>query len=362
MMTEQEERRAGLTALLGIERPVLSAPMRKVATPEFVAAVSEAGGLGVVPAFVMSPADIEAFAAKVRSLTAKPFAVALEVQPRTLPDPKAIGVFADGISALLSELGLPDGTDGKLEEAYDLRFERAPRFGEQFEAACGARPAAMLSVFGGFREPEADALRARGIVNMGAATTLREAKVLRAAKADAIVCQGSEAAGPRWAFEDADTAMVGLMALVPAAARATGLPVVAAGGIARPEQAKAAAALGAAGVMAGTAFITAAESGAGKALRDASLYASAADTVMTRVYDGCFSRVLKNGLVEALADYETHTAPRPLQGMLMRALSDKAEALGRFDLTAMPLGQSAGRSAWRSAAEAVKALWPADFN
>lgn len=359
-MTEPEERRAGISALLGIERPVLSAPMRRASSPELVAAVSEAGGLGVVPAFAMAPADIEAFAAKVRSLTAKPFAVALEVLPRTLPDPKAIAVFADGISALLAELGLPDGTDGRLAEAYDLRFERAPAFAEQFEAACGVRPAAMLSVFGGFREPEADALKARGIVNMGAATTLREAKVLRAAGADAIVCQGAEAAGPRWAFEDADTAMVGLMALLPAAVRATGLPVIAAGGIARPEQARAAAALGAAGVMAGTAFVTAAESGAGKALRDASLYASAADTVMTRVYGGVLGRVLRNGLVEALADYEAHAAPRPLQGMLMRPLSDRAEALGRFDLAAMPLGQSAGRSAYRSAAEAVAALWPCD--
>jgi len=202
------------------------------------------------------------------------------------------------------------------------------------------------------------ALAELGIVNIGTATTLREAKVLRAAGCGAVIVQGAEAAGPRLSFEDPEDALVGLMSLVPAAVRATGLPVIAAGGIASAEQVNALLAMGAAGVSVGTALLTTAESSACDAHRYYAEFGTACDTVLTRIYNGRLSRVLRNALVEALDDWELMTAGYPAQKALMGPLDRCASEVGRNDLVMLPLGQSAGRSAYRRTADCVHALFP----
>ena len=337
----------------GIERAFLNAPMSEAATPALVAAVSEAGGLGVIPAAELTPDEIRSFAEAVRTRTAKPFAVNLTVPASRAAELADFTVFADAISPLLADLGLPDEN---FETHYDLTGKKRPDFYAQFDAAIQVCPAALISSFGGFREPEADRLAEAGILNVGTATTLREAKVLRAAGCQALIVQGAEAAGPRLAFEDADDSLIGLMSLVPAAVKATGLPVLAAGGVAVPEQAEALKALGAAGVVVGTALLATEESGASDVLRYYAQHGTAADTTLTRIFTGCLARVVKNGLVEALEDYEKLTAQWPGQRELMEPLCKKAQALGRHDLLMLPIGQSAGRACWRRTADALAAL------
>lgn len=356
-MSQTQESRIRFAQMTGVETPILNAPMSGIATPAMVAAVSEAGGLGVIPATDLMPEQIIDFARQVKALTQRPFAINL-----TVPDDKRLMSqdnfldFCDAISMLLTELELPDGTEGEWLKHYDMEGKRRPDFFKQFEAALSVKPVAMISSFGGFREPEADRLEEEGILNIGTATTLREAKVLRAAGCQAIIVQGAEAAGPRLSFEDPEDAMVGLMALVPAAVKATGLPVLAAGGIATADQMQGLFAMGAAGAVIGTALLTTKESGATEVHRYYAESGTACDTVMTRIYNGCLSRVLRNGLVDALADYENKTAGFPAQWALMGPLHEQAVRLGRFDLTMLPLGQSAGRSAYRTVEACLKAL------
>lgn len=356
IMSQTKDSRISFARLAGIRTAFLNAPMPGAATPELVAAVSEAGGLGVIPAAALAPEEITAFSDRVKSLTQKPFAVNLTVPSLHRPEPEEFVRFADAISLLLAELGLPDGSDGKLSEHYDLTLAKAPDFSAQFDAALSCGPRAVISSFGGFREPEADRLKAAGILNIGCATTLREAKVLRAAGVDAVIVQGAEAGGPRLSFEDSDNAMVGLSALLPAAAAATGLPIIAAGGICVPAQTAGLAAMGASGVMVGTALLGVRESGAPAVLKRAARYATAADTVLTRIYTGRLCRVLGNALVDALSDWENLTAGYPGQQALMMPLHRRAEELGREDLMMLPLGQSAGRSAYATAAACAEAL------
>lgn len=356
-MSQTQESRIRFAQMTGVETPILNAPMSGIATPAMVAAVSEAGGLGVIPATDLMPEQIIDFARRVKALTQRPFAINL-----TVPDDKRLMSqdnfldFCDAISMLLTELELPDGTEGEWLKHYDMEGKRRPDFFKQFEAALSVKPVAMISSFGGFREPEADRLEEEGILNIGTATTLREAKVLRAAGCQAIIVQGAEAAGPRLSFEDTEDAMVGLMALVPAAVKATGLPVLAAGGIATADQMQGLFAMGAAGAVIGTALLTTKESGATEVHRYYAESGTACDTVMTRIYNGRLSRVLRNGLVDALADYENKTAGFPAQWALMGPLHEQAVRLGRFDLTMLPLGQSAGRSAYRTVEACLKAL------
>ena len=109
-MSQTQESRIRFAQMTGVETPILNAPMSGIATPAMVAAVSEAGGLGVIPATDLMPEQIIDFARQVKALTQRPFAINL-----TVPDDKRLMSqdnfldFCDAISMLLTELELPDG-------------------------------------------------------------------------------------------------------------------------------------------------------------------------------------------------------------------------------------------------------------
>ena len=352
-------RTADLCRQLGVSRPVLNAPMPDEAGPELVAAVCEAGGLGV-----LSLAGLEADAAReriaaLRALTARPFALHLELPGKRVRGDNLARArqLAEGLAALFADLGLPDPTGPEGEALYDLTGEaRLRRFEAGFAVALEARPAAVITTFGGLREPEADALRDARILNIGTATTLREAKVLRAAHCDAIVVQGLEAAGPRSCFEDSDYDGVGLASLLPAAARATKLPIIAAGGVATPEQALGLTLMGASAVMMGTAFLTVKEARVTEYQRRAATWATPKHLVLSRIHSGRLSRTLHSPLHDALESYGSYLPDWPAQVGMMAALQARARETGREDLEAVPLGQSVGRSAAVSAAALVEAV------
>lgn len=344
-----------LCGMLGITRPVLSAPMRGIVGPELVAAVSEAGGLGVVPGADLSPEELLRFCKEVRVRTTKPFAVNLRTENPIVFSAKQLAPVGESLEYVYDELGLPHWEAHVTERPADKFF---PDYHEQFEAALEARPSAMISSFGGFREPEAERLQAAGIVHIGTATTLREAKVLRAAEADAIIVQGSEAAGPRLNFEDADVVMMGLSSLLPAAVRATGLPVIAAGGVCGAEQAAGLAVAGASGFVLGTALIPTKESLAGERYRWFAAHGSPDQTRTTRLFTGRLERVYGGPLLDALAEYDVQgrTAPWPAPAALFEPLFRAAQEQGRDELLIHRLGQSCGRSAFGSAQEAVSTV------
>lgn len=345
---------------LGVEYPFLSAPMPGVGGAALAAAVSEAGGLGVLAAQRLSPEALLEAGAELRRLTAKPFAVAIEVPPRERPAPDAAKPLVEGLGELLEDLGL----SSRLE---DYRLDARPvmpAVEAQLAAALELRPCAVIAVGGGFREPEEDALRAAGVLNIATATNLLEVKVLRAARADAVILQGAEAAGPRLSFEGEGLAPLGLSAFVPAAARILGdTPVIAAGGIAGGRQAAGLAMMGAAGFLAGTALLTAAEARLPAALRKKLALSGAGDLCTMRILCGRPMRLLSSPLTEALADYERALSiPYPAPDAVFRPLARAAAEAGRADLALLPAGESVGRSAWRTAADAVKGIagWTAD--
>ena len=144
-------------------RPVLSAPMSGVAGPELVAAVREAGGLGVLPTDGMTAGEIREAAARVRELTRRPFAIQIRIAPRGVRDPAELRELANGLSEVMTNLGLADPTTPEGEVFYDFACRReGEAFAERFAAILEIRPAAALSTCGGFREPEAEALFAAG--------------------------------------------------------------------------------------------------------------------------------------------------------------------------------------------------------
>ena len=333
---------------LGVRLPLMNAPMSDAAGPELAAAVSNAGGLGVLGAGFMSGAEIEQAVARVRSLTDKPFAVGVRIPVQgSSSSLERAKKMAHALEDLALELG--------LEEHY--AWAKMPDFDEQFEAFVSLDVPVLITSCRALSEIYAEKLERLDVKVLSAATTLREAKVLRAADASGIIVQGVEAAGPRLNFEQPDSAsQVGLLSLIGPAARATGLAVVAAGGIASGAQWAAAMAAGASGVMLGTAFVRAHESAAAQAFKDQLPYTTDAATRFVRTFEGRLSHVAANGLVEALEEAGIVPGDYPEQCEMMRPILLAAQKAGRADLMQLAAGQGAPLAAAAPAASIVQRL------
>jgi nitronate monooxygenase len=294
--------RTELCDLLGIRHPVVLAGMAGgPATPELVAAVSRAGGLGVFGATGMSADALAAAVRRARELTDAPVGVNVLIAPQTSGNPHAEEV-QEHLRPLRRELGLPHppgpppARPGTAVELVAAGLE------------AGAR---VVSVGLGDPAPVAELARAAGAPLMAMVTTVDEARRSVAGGADAIVAQGSEAGGHRSTFDlpaDGSLPMVGTFALVPQVAAAVDVPVVAAGGVMDGRGLVAALALGAGGVQMGTRFLGAREAGVPESYRARLRAARDADTRIIRALSGRPARGLPNRIVEWMG----RDAPAPL--------------------------------------------------
>ena len=210
---------------LGIEHPLIQAPMAGSTSPALVAAVSNAGALGSLGAGYLEPQAILDQAAQIRALGDRPYAIGLFVLPDEFEaDMAAVARAREQLDALMAREGLD------VRTRVPARW--APRFSEQFAALCEARPAVASFAFGVIDPAQRRELRRRDIVVIGTATTVAEARAWADVGADAVSLQGAEAGGHRGTFlHEPEDAMIGLFALLPLAARAVNIPVIAAGGI-----------------------------------------------------------------------------------------------------------------------------------
>lgn len=336
-MDEQiSERVARFLSIAKVRLPVLNAPMAEVSGPELASAVCRTGGLGVLAGDELSAAQLEEAIDKVRRLAGDKarFAVNLRVQPVKAPAPQELELKAKMHHAL-EDLALELGIEPAAEE-------KLPDFNAQFEVLLRKRVPVVSVTFGGLREEYAERLKEDGIVWMGTATTLREAKVLRAAGADLVVVQGIEAGGPRLNFEsDDEEAQIGMAVLTSHAARATGLPIIASGGIAEAQQVYAALATGASAVMVGSALLRTPESPVCEAFKNILPLVSDVSLRLTRCFNGRLTRVYPTEFVHAMQEAGLVFAPYPLQREVMRPILRAALRQGREELACWPAGQAA---------------------
>ncbi|HYI02110.1 NAD(P)H-dependent flavin oxidoreductase [Hyalangium sp.] len=336
-----------LAAKLGVEHPIIQAPMGGgITTPELVAAVSNAGGLGSIGASYLPPEDIARQAQAVRALTQGPFAINL-FSPLPAPASTNPAPMLAILARYHHQLGLPS------PQAAETRL---PDFLGQVEAVLASAPAVFSFTFGIPPAHVLESFRSRGVLLAGTATTVREARQLEAAGVDLIVAQGSEAGGHRGSFAGPfEAGMVGTMALVPQIVDAVQLPVIASGGIMDGRGVAAARMLGASGVQLGTAFMTCREAGTAAAHK-ASLRTARDDaTRITRAFTGRPGRMIANEFITALEGSEA-VLPFPAQHYATIALRGAAARQGDTRLMALWAGQGAGLSRELSASELVRAL------
>jgi nitronate monooxygenase len=345
--------RSRVTELLGLRYPIVQGPFGGGASSaRLVAAVTDAGGLGSFGANTLEPEAIGTVVAKVRSLTAGPFAVNLWVpqagEREARPAEAELTAHLERLRPYLDELGLPDPP---------LAWPFTPDFDRQVEALLAARPPVASFVMG---VPPAEVLAAArrlGVVTVATATTVPEALALQAAGVDLVVASGSDAGGHRGAFlRPVEESLVGTFSLVPQVADAVSVPVVAAGGIADGRGVAAALTLGADGVQVGTAFLACEESGASSAHRQALLDPAAQTTVLTRAFSGRLGRAIPNRFQRELRPHEPELPPYPVQSHLTQPIRRAAAQRGLPEYLNLWAGQAAALARPRTAAECVRDL------
>ena len=341
--------RTPLCDLLGIDVPIIQAPMAGGATtPELVAAVSAAGALGSFGHTFTATDAMRADAAAVRSRTTRPFGLNLFATP--IPAEPPVAAQRPAIEALRREL---DARHLAVPERVPPPY--APAFDEQLDAVCEIRPAVFTTHLGDLTRAAVARLRDAGIRIGSAATSVAEARHLEAGGVDFVIAQGAEAGGHRGTFiGDPDHAMTGTLALVRQIVRAVRIPVVAAGGIMDGAGVAAALALGAQAAQLGTAFLVCAESGATALHKKAVASMDGDETTVTRAFTGKPARAIRNRFTDAAEREGWTLLPFPIQAHLTGSLRAASEAAGSIDHVAAWSGQAGSLARPLPAAELVR--------
>lgn len=340
-----------LCSLLGIQHPIIQAPMAGgPVTPALVAAVSNAGGLGSLPAARMPIERLREQIRLVKELTDRPFAVNLLI-PAPVQTDQSLDAAQGVLDEVRRELDLPPGPRQLTPPSFTAM--------DSLEAAL-AEGVQVISVGLGSPAPLMDRISSVGVVSIAMVTCVAEAKEVAALGISAIVAQGLEAGGHRSTFGIGPVdpyPLIGTMALVPEIVDTVNVPVIAAGGIMDRRGVLAALALGAAGVQLGTRFLTAREAGTAAAYRERILRASASDTVLTTAFSGRPTRALRNRLIDQVEASGQPPLAWPNQALAADDIVSAALSRGLADWFPMQVGQGVSRLiADQPAAEIVAEL------
>ncbi|HUD29509.1 MAG TPA: nitronate monooxygenase [Novosphingobium sp.] len=337
---------------LGIDLPLIQAPMAGTSTPELAAEVSDAGALGSIAVGATDAGGARQMIAEVRARTGRPFNVNLFVHGAPVADPERETGWIDWLRSLFVEFG------AEPPEALQSPYRSFADDAEMLALLVEQAPAVVSFHFGLPPAEAIAALRERGIVLIATATNVEEARLCAAAGIDAIVAQGIEAGGHRGTFDPAapDDAL-GTLALTRLLAREALLPVIAAGGIMDGAGIAAALDLGAVAAQLGTAFVACPESAADAAYRAALAGPGAWHTTLTPLVSGRPARALANRFTALSAQVGDRRPPDyPIAYHAGKALNAAAKARGEHGFGAQWAGQGAPLARPMPAARLVETL------
>lgn len=320
---------------LGMTLPIVQAPMAGVSTPALAAAVSNAGGLGSIGVGATDAAGARKMIDELRARTDRAFNVNVFTHAAPTPDPAREAAWLEFLSPLFARFGAVAPTE--LRTIYKSFLDDPVMLALLVET----RPA-VVSLHFGLPSPQViGALKSAGIMLLATATSVDEARKIKAAGIDAIVAQGIEAGGHRGVFDPAapDDGL-GTFALTRLLTRQADLPVIAAGGIMDGGGIAAALNLGAVAAQLGTAFISCPESAADEAYRAALAGPGAYHTCLTPLISGRPARALANRFTELPADGQA-LPDYPIAYDAGKALNAAAKARGEHGFGAQWAGQGA---------------------
>jgi nitronate monooxygenase len=350
-----------LCHLLGIQQPLIQAPMAGVQGSSLAIAVSQAGGLGSLPCAALSPEQIRAELEAIRAATDRPYNINFFCHtppPASVATPEREAAWRTLLAPYYTEHGIDAAS-------ITAGAGRAPFS----EALCDLiepfKPPVVSFHFGLPDAKLVARIKAWGAVVLSSATTVTEALWLEAHGADAIIAQGAEAGGHRGIFlrtnehgshaglsapfpqdwRDELSNQQGTFTLLPQIVSAVKVPVIAAGGIAHAQGVQAALTLGASAVQIGTAFMLCPEATT-SALHRAQLAHSAAHpeqhhTQLTTLFTGRPARGITNRLMQELSAIHPVAPAFPTSTAAIAPLRAAAEKAGLVDFSPLWSGQNA---------------------
>jgi nitronate monooxygenase len=338
---------------IGIDLPIIQAPMVGTSTPDMAAAVTNAGALGAIGVGGVDAAGARVMIDALNRQTAGPFNVNVFCHRPPVADADCERVWLAHLKPFYERYGVEPPS--AIREPYKSFIADEA----MLELLLESRPAVVSFHFGLPSAAKIARLKAAGILLFATATNLEEGKLAVEAGVDAVVAQGYEAGGHRGVFDPAaPDGKLGVRALTTLLVRNLSAPVIAAGGIMDGADIAAVLELGAVAAQLGTAFIACPESSADHYHREALLGPGAMKTEMTSLISGRPARCLPNKFT-ALKDAELsglRVPDYPIAYDAAKALAAAAKAKGEGGFAAQWAGQGAPSARVMPAADLVGVL------
>ncbi|ONH51022.1 nitronate monooxygenase [Pseudomonas cedrina] len=309
-----------LLDLLGIEVPIIQAPMAVGTTTAMVIAANNAGALGSLPAAALSIEQLRDALTEIRQASSRPINVNFFCHQPPAPDDARDHRWKALLEPYYRELGADFDAPTPVSN-------RAPFNEAACEVVEAFRPEVVSFHFGLPEKSLLDRVKATGAKVLSSATTVEEALWLEQHGCDAIIAMGIEAGGHRGLFlsDDLNT-QIGLFALVPQIVDAVSVPVIAAGGIGDARGIVAAFALGASAVQIGTAYLFTPEANITASHHHALRNAQASETALTNLFTGRPARGIVNRVMRELGAINPAAPAFPTSGGALMPLKAKDEA------------------------------------
>jgi len=339
-----------LLDLLGIEIPIVQAPMANSTGVAMAVAVANAGGLGSLPCAMLKADDVRSRLGEIRQRTNRPVNLNFFCNAPPARDAGREAAWLKLLAPNYAELGAEP-------PPLPLQSGSVP-FDHEVCAVVEELKPAVVSFHFGLPAPDlVDRVKRAGCKVLSSATSVREAKWLSERGVDAIIAQGAEAGGHRGIFLETDVAtQIGTFSLVPQIVDAVSIPVIAAGGIADGRGIAAAFALGASGVQMSTTYLRCPEAEISDLYR-AALRAEEPDTTaITNILTGRPARAILNRFIEEQGPINREAPSYPLATQAVIPLRKKAESQGSRDFSPHWSGQARSLTRDQDAATLTKTV------
>ncbi len=335
---------------LGVEIPMIQAPMAGVQDSQLALAVSRAGGLGSIPCGMLSKNDIVTEIERFKAASGKPFNLNFFCHQELPFDAERHAQWRQQLSGYFERFDIDESTFGN-------KASRLPFSNEIADAIAPYSPPVVSFHFGLPDKSLLAKVKGWGAKVLSSATTVEEAIWLERNGCDAVILQGLEAGGHRGMFLTADlSTQLPVFELLQAVSTRVSLPLIIAGGIATREDVGRAFELGASAVQIGTAFLLCDEAKTSALHRQALKSAKANHTEITNIFSGRPARGIVNGAMSGLGSVREDAPYFPYASIEMGPLRAAAEKRGSDEFTPLWSGMNNGHCKETSAADIIHAL------
>ncbi len=336
---------------LGIQYPVIQAPMFGVSTVEMAVAAAKANCLGSLALADLSADQSVELIRQMKKKTDQPFAVNIFVHD--IPEVTAVlkEKYADA-KQFIEHLAKENAIEVRLPDLEEIRINS---YHPQIDAVIEENCKILSFTFGNLDDHSIRKLKENGVILIGTCTSVKEALLLEKSGIDIICVQGIEAGGHRGSFEAENIPQIGGLSLLSQVDDQVNVPLIYAGGIYDPKTLKAAKDLGAQGFQVGSLLLASQESALMSFEKERLKKVREEEIILTKSFSGRYARGVKNQFVEKIEDSE-YILPYPYQNKLTNALRKAAKSLQNPEFIGLWAGQSIYRYSERSTEEILKKL------